>query len=180
MKKIGLSVVIAFGFLLFSGCASIPPMDFSVQNVNVSQHKINAEVKSITVAVASKDEIVGEVPMGMEIVVPQLWQTALTDALNKMAIFQDDATKKVNISVKITRLEIPTFGTSVTTESGAKYEITDRKTNEIIFSQYISAPGFVPFNYNSLGVIRGRESINRAVKDNIKQFLESLRNVNIK
>lgn len=177
MKKIGLSLLLSIVFLLFTGCSSIPPMDFSVKNVNVSQHKINAEVKSITASVDCNYVLIGD---GGALAVPQLWQTALTEAINKMAIFQDDATRKVNISVKIIRLDIPTSGISFTTESGVIYEITDRKTGEIIFSQYICSHGSVPFSYNALAVIRARESVNRAAINNIQQFLQVLKTVNVK
>jgi len=75
--KIQHLVVTAFAALLLSGCGSIPPLNFSVPNVGVSQKKIDAEMKSMTVTIARPDEKTGELPVGMEQMVPQLWQTAL-------------------------------------------------------------------------------------------------------
>jgi len=69
--------------VLLSACGSIPPLNFSVPNVGVSQKKIAAEMKSMTVTIARPDEKTGDLPVGMEQMVPQLWQTSLTESLNK-------------------------------------------------------------------------------------------------
>ena len=171
---------VAIAAALLSGCgATIPPLNFSVPNVGVSQKKIDAEMKSMTVTIARPDEKTGDLPVGMEQMVPQLWQTALTEALNKMTIFQDDATKKVNVSVKILKLNPPGAGASMTTETAARYEIMDRKTGDVIFTQDIASSGTTPFDHSFLGVARARESINRAVQNNITQFLQALETVDV-
>ena len=170
----------AVATVLLSGCgATIPPLNFSVPNVGVSQKKIDAEMKSMTVTIARPDEKTGDLPVGMEQMVPQLWQTALTEALNKMTIFQDDASKKVNLSVKILKLNPPGAGASMTTETAARYEIMDRKTGDVIFTQDIASSGTTPFDHAFLGLTRARESINRAVQNNITQFLQALETVDI-
>lgn len=172
--------VVAIATVLLSGCgATIPPLNFSVPNVGVSQKKIDAEMKSMTVTIARPDEKTGNLPVGMEQMVPQLWQTALTEALNKMTIFQDDATKKVNLSVKILKLDPPGAGASMTTETAARYEIMDRKTGDVIFTQDIASSGTTPFDHAFLGLTRARESINRAVQNNITQFLQALETVDV-
>lgn len=165
--------------VILSGCGSIPPLNFSVPNVGVSQKKIDAEMKSMTVTIARPDEKTGDLPVGMEQMIPQLWQTALTESLNKMAIFQDDATKKVNLSVKILKLNVPGGGFSMTTETAARYEIMDRKTGDLIFTQDISSSGTTPLDYAFMGIARSRESINRAVQNNITQFLQALETVDV-
>ena len=61
-------------------------------------------MKSLTVSVARPDEKTGNLDLNYaamdmngqggsmgDQMVPQMWQTALTEALNKMVIFQDDA-----------------------------------------------------------------------------------------
>ena len=92
--------------ILLSSCGSIPPLNFSVPNVGVSNKKIDAEMKSMTITIARPDEKTGALPAGMENNVPQLWQTALTESLNRMVIFRDDAAMKVTLSVKILKLEV--------------------------------------------------------------------------
>ena len=175
--KFRASLAVAILSILMVGCASRPPMNFSVPNVGVSQKKIDAEMKSMTVTIARPEEKTGSLPAGMEQTVPTQWQTSLTEALNKMAIFQDDATKKVNVSVKILKLELPGFGAGKTTETAARYEITDRKTGDLIYAQDIQSKGEVPWDYAFEGITRAIESINRAVQNNISQFLQALETV---
>lgn len=163
--------------LLLAACGSVPPLNFSVPNVGVSAKKIDAEMKSMTVTIARPDEKTGDLPAAMEQVVPNLWQTALVESLNKMAIFQDDSAKKVNISVKILKLEVPSGGFSFTTQTAARYEIMDRKTGDLIYAQDISSSGTTPVDFAYLGLARARESINRAVQNNITQFLQALSTV---
>ena len=171
------SFLAAAAVVILSGCAAAPPMNFSVPNVGVSQKKIDAELKSMTVTIARPDEKTGDLPMGMDAKVPQIWQTSITEALNKMTIFQDDSTKKVNLSVKILKLDMPAFGASMTTTTEARYEISDRKSGDIIYTQNISSTGTTPFDHSLIGVIRVLESLNRAVQNNISQFLLSLETV---
>lgn len=180
MKKLQHFAVAAAIAIILSGCGSIPPLNFSVPSVGLSQRKIDAELKSLTVTIARPDEKTGNLPAGMEQMVPQLWQTALIEATNKMAIFQDDASKKVNLAVKIRRLDIPQGGFSFTTETTAIYEIMDRKSGDVIFTQDITSSGTAPFEYSALGEARKRESINRAVQNNITQFLQALETVDVK
>jgi len=42
----------ALAAVVLSGCGSVPPLNFSVPNVGVSQKKIDAEMKSMTVTIA--------------------------------------------------------------------------------------------------------------------------------
>lgn len=182
MRKINFAnlLVAVCAVCFLAACETVPPLSFSVPNVGVSQKKIDAEVKSMTVTIARPDEKTGNLPFGMGAEnVPQLWQTALTEALNKMTIFQDDAAKKVNISVKILKLDPPMAGASMTTVTAARYEITDRKTGDIIFTQDINASGTTPFDYAFMGLIRARESINRSVQNNISLFLQALETVDV-
>lgn len=183
-------LVAAITVFLLSGCGSLPPMNFSVPNVGLSQKKVDAELKSMTVTVARPDEKTGNLDLryaAMDIngqgggmgdqMVPQMWQTALTEALNRMAVFQDDAAKKVSLSVKILKLDVPGAGISFTTNTTARYEIMDRKTGDLIFTQDISSSGTTPADFAFLGLARMRESINRAVQNNITQFLQALETV---
>lgn len=171
--------LLIFTLILATGCTPLPPLNFSAPNVGFSQKKIDAEMKSLTVTIARPDETTGELAFGIEQMVPQLWQSALVEALNKMAIFQDDSPRKISLSVKILKLDDPAAGISMTTDATARYEIIDRKTGSIIFTQDISSSGITPFDFALLGVIRARESINRAVQNNITQFLKALETVDI-
>ena len=96
-----------------------------------------------------------------------------------MVVFQDEAAKKVNLSVKILKLDVPRSGVAFTTNTTARYEIMDRKNGDLIFSQDIASSGTTPMDFSMLGLARMRESINRAVQNNITQFLQSLETVDV-
>lgn len=165
--------------LLFSGCASNPPLNFSVPDVGVSSKKIDGELKSLTVTLARPDEAKGKIPAAAQHEVPQMWQTALTEAVNRMAIFRDDSSNKLSLSVKILAIDMPLFGASMTTKTIARYELIDRATGGIVYTQDVAAEGVVPFDYAFAGVIRLRESINRSAQNNIAQFLQALETVDV-
>ena len=186
------TTLLAFLVTFLVGCSTTPPANFSVPNVGLSKKKIDAEMKSLTVTVARPDEKTGDLDLNMvsmdfngqgasagDLATPQLWQASLTDALNRMAVFNDDSAKKVNLSVKILKLDVPLIGASFTTETTARYEIMDRKNGDLIFSQEISSSGTTPMDYAFMGIARMRESINRAVQNNITQFLQALETVDV-
>lgn len=174
MKKMLLAAAFA---VALSGCATNPPMNFSVPNVGASSQKIDAELRSLTVSLARPDEKTGAMPAWAQTEVPALWQNALTEALNRLAIFRDDAPRKFNLSVKVLELDVPAFGASMTTTTTARYELIDRATGSVVYTQDISADGLVPAGYAFAGVIRARESVNRSVQANIMQFLQALETV---
>lgn len=178
MRKIIISFVV-LSALLLTGCQSVPPMNFSVPNVGVSRNKIDAELKSITVSLARPDEQKGDIWSGME-ALPGFWKSSLEEALNRMAIFRDESPTKLSLSVKVLALDIPSVGFSVTTKTVARYELIDRRTGSIIYTQDVSSSGIVPMGYAFYGIVRGRESINRSVQNNITQFLQALETVDIK
>jgi len=165
--------------LLLSGCASNPPLNFSVPDVGVSSKKVDGELRSLTVTLARPDEAKGKIPAAAQHEIPQMWETALTEAINKMAVFRDDSSNKLSLSVKILALDIPSFGASMTTKTIARYELIDRASGSIVYTQDVSAEGVVPATYAFAGVIRVRESINRSAQNNITQFLQALETVDV-
>lgn len=61
MKKL-LLIAVVIGSL--TGCASVPPLNFSTPGVGVSQKKIDAQLKSLTVSLARPDEQKGDIVAG--------------------------------------------------------------------------------------------------------------------
>lgn len=172
--------VAAISIILLSGCsATLPPVNFSVPNVGLSQRKIDADLKSITVTAGRPEELVGSIPANGTLEASQHWQIALTEAINKMAIFQDDAIKKVNLSVKVLEHHWSGLEGEMSVRTTARYEIMDRKTGDLILTQNISSSGTVPLDSAFMGIARIRESSNRAVQNNILQFLQALETVDV-
>lgn len=177
MRIVNTVACLVLAFFL-TGCASVPPLNFSVPNVGVSNKKIDAEMKSITVSLARPDEQKGDIQAGME-GVPPLWKSSLEESLNRMAIFKDNSENKVSLSVKVLALDIPSFGVTFTTKTIARYELINRADGSIIYTQDISSSGTVSPGYAFAGIVRARESINRAVQNNITQFLQALETVDM-
>ncbi len=179
IKKLSFLVSIVMAASL-TGCATAPPppVNYSLSNVGVSKIKHDAELKSINVSYANKGETTGIIP-ATATRTPDLWKNSLEGALNNMVIFKDDATKKVNLMVKITRFEPAQPGVDMTAYAEARYDIVDRNNGDIIFSQSFSSSGKQLFNENLNGIARIIEATNMAVRNNITAFLQSLEEVNI-
>ena len=62
----------------------------------------------------------------------------------------------------------------MTTDASAKYLLVNRKTGETLLEETITTQGVVPPGYAFAGYVRAKESINRAVQNNIREFLSRL------
>lgn len=161
---------------ILSACAYNPDLKFNLPDVEVSRKKIDAELKFVSVTIARPLERNGPPILIFEQKIPMLFQKSLKDALDKNSIFNDQSTRKVDITAKIFKLRFPTAGFSMTTEVGTKYEIIDRKTEEVLFSQDISTSGTASMEHIT-GTSRSEESINRAIRSNIAIFLQKIESI---
>ncbi|HBV8116888.1 TPA: UDP-N-acetylglucosamine acyltransferase [Klebsiella oxytoca] len=85
----------------------------------------------------------------------------------------------VSLNVKVLAIDVPSFGMAMTTKAVARYEVINRSNGDIIYTQDIESTGTVPASYAFVGVVRARESINRAVQNNITQFLQALESIEL-
>jgi hypothetical protein len=142
----------------------------------VSQRK-DAELISMTVGFTpsqrKKVQAKGKLP------IQPPWKEALQDAINRSLIFQDDASKKINLSVRISEFDISGADFVKTTKVTAIYEILDRSNGDLLFAEEISCEGVAPMGYGSAGVPRMVESWNRAVRNNIADFINILEHTDI-
>ena len=162
--------------ILLSGCVSVPPVDFTVQDVGMVSQRKDAELISMTVGFAPQAQ---QKKVEANATIPPVWKEALQDAINRSLIFQDDASKKINLSVRISEFDIPGARFSMTTKVTAIYEIVDRSNGDLLFAQEISSEGVVPTDYAFAGVTRMVESWNRAVRNNIADFINTLEQADI-
>jgi len=159
--------------LWLAACNPMPPFNFAPQFSRPSQSKIDADLRSISVTLANPEETTGRMPPDAADAAP-IWRDALQDAINKSGLFDDDSHRRVNIVVKVLKVDIPSVGITFETAVDAPYQIIDRKDGEAIFDQVISSTGSVPGDWAFAGIIRHREAINRAVQNNIATFLNVL------
>lgn len=166
--RVSVSILIV---LILASCQTIPPVDFTVQEVGMVSERKNAELVSLTVGFAPQSQ---QRRVEANATIPPLWRESLQDAINRSLIFIDDADKNVNLSVRITEFDVPAAGISMRTRVSAIYEIIDRSNGDLLFAQEISSEGIVPMEYSLLGATRAVESWNRAVRNNIADFINIL------
>jgi len=171
IKNNAIKMSLLIGVMLVCGCVSMPPADYTVQDVGILNNRVDAELVSLTVGYAPQAQQ-GKVETTH--VVPPLWKEALTDALNRSLAFRDISDVRVNLSVRIVEFDLPSAGAAMKSKAGAIYEIVDRSNGDILFSQSITSEGIVPFDYALAGYVRATESMNRAVRNNISDFINSL------
>ena len=174
LKTIAFISILSTFFL--SGCMSVPPVDFTVQDVGIVDNRKDVELLSLTVGFAPQTQ---QTKVEADATIPPLWKESLKDALNRSLVFRDDMDTKVNLSVRITKFDVPLFGASMTTRVSAIYEIVNRSNGDLLFTQSISSEGIVPFDYAFVGMIRSVESWNRAVRNNIAEFINTLNSADI-
>lgn len=171
MKKFCFGFSLLLVLLSFVGCTTVPPVDFTVQDVGLVSDRKDAELKSLTVGFAPQAQ---QKKVEANATIPPVWKEALQDALNRSLIFTDDASVKVNLSVRITEFDVPAAGLAMKTRVSAIYEIVDRANGNLLFAQEVSSEGVVPMDYAFYGVTRAVESWNRAVRNNIADFITIL------
>jgi len=174
----GFAAFAAFVFLTGCAVAPPPPVNYSVPNVGISRVKLDAELRSINVSYANQREATGKIP-ATAVRTPELWKSALEGALNNMVVFRDDAMRKVNLMVKITRFEPAESGIDMVANAEARYDIVDRSNGDIIYSQNVSTSGKMTMGENINGLARIIEATNIAVRNNIATFLQSLETVDM-
>lgn len=173
MKKL-----IPLAFLMLPGCIHTVPLNFTPDNVVASPVKLDAMLVSTEVSTASVKGNTHEKrridTAGFEGMVQSLWKSALDDSIARAAVFNDNASRKVNLSVRIERLAVPKGGMVMHTGTLAHYELIDRATGRVIYATDVETDGRVPGSYAFAGATRARESISRAVQANIAEFLHRL------
>tara|TARA_R110002167_G_scaffold81010_2_gene222097 strand:- start:258 stop:812 length:555 start_codon:yes stop_codon:yes gene_type:complete len=174
LKKIKIAILFPT-IILLAGCLSTPPVDFTVQDVGMVSNRLDVELISLTVGYAPQSQ---QRKVRADASIPPLWKESLQDAINRSLVFTDDASKKVNLSVRITEFVVP-ISLETTTKVSAIYEIVDRSNGDLLFAQEVSSEGVVPLGYSLVGVTRLVESWNRAVRNNISDFIIQLSEANI-
>lgn len=178
MKKLSLAFALS-SVMLLTGCISVPSLNFTPENIEFSKHKIDAEVKSISVSAAPEQEKTGDVEMGFagnqyEDTFRQIFKDSLEEAIAASGIFNDLSQTKVSIFAKIKKFDSPSIGITFPTECELNYQIQDRATGRIIYSEVIKSVGECEASYAFAGHTREAEARNRSVRNNIRLFVESL------
>jgi hypothetical protein len=164
------SVCIALASAIVMAGCSAPALNFAPNSVPSPNRKMDAALVSTIVTVAPKGEATGHIDTaGAEADVAALWKSTLDDAILRMALFRDDSSRKLSLTVKILELNLRNLGSNATTT--ARYQLVDRNTGATVFTTDIKTEGSAS---DYVGVNRTRKSANRSVQANIEEFLKQL------
>ena len=133
-------IQVGFVTLVLSGCQTVPTMhyDFTPDYVAPSGHKINAKLQSIVVTTVEPEERYGVMPKESKVIpIVQEWERALSVALSQSKNFESESANKVNLIVKILKIEtvsiIPFVTLQSTTDITASYQIVEVGTGKTLF-----------------------------------------------
>ncbi len=168
-----------------SGCQTIPATyNFTPDYVAPSGHQIHAQLQSIIVTTAGPGKMIGEMPEEYELVqIAQEWQRALSVALVQSKNFDSKSTNKVNLIVKILKIEnepiTPFITQESTTDVTARYQVVEVGTGKSIYSKEISSRGVDLIITSGEGVFGKFKKIdmvteNTAIRLNIEDLIKSL------
>ncbi|MDO5532963.1 MAG: hypothetical protein Q4F91_13255, partial [Sutterella sp.] len=127
MKKLALLALVPLALAL-TGCA-VPPLDFTPADIEFSTEKVEAELRSVNVSYAKKEEQTGEIYVG---VTPQTsegdnfisaFKDALQSGIDQAGLFRDGAPMKVTVFAKIRKFESPHMSVGFGTTSEVEYTI---------------------------------------------------------
>ncbi len=103
----------------------------------------------------------------------------LEEAIARSAAFNDLSDKKVSLLAKVMKFQTPGIGINFKTEMIIRYELIDSSTGETLFFRDIASLGSAPMSYSFVGAIRYTEARNVSVRENIKQFINALKKVEL-
>jgi hypothetical protein len=174
------ALVVSSLLIFLQGCStSMPPLNFAPQDVYPSKHKVDAELKLITIAIAKEEERLGDTQVGFggnqyELSFKSGFKDALEESLTKSAVFNDMAENKVSLTAKVMKFQTPSAGMTFETDMIVRYEIYNRKDGALIFRRDVNSKGAVSGSYAFQGAIRFTEARNIAVRNNILNFISAL------
>jgi hypothetical protein len=169
--RLAASLVCVTAFLL-GGCVGSPPT--FTPTVPEARARLAGTIGTVSASVDPTANGAGDVRMifGSD-GIPGQWRSALASALDQSRIF-DKSPHVFDVTVTIYRMKPPDTGSTIDTPAAARYQIIDAKSRGVVFETVVENIGHVGPSENFLGVVRIRDSIDRAVQGNIKIFIERL------
>lgn len=167
---------------LLVGCATPPIVNYSIADVRPVKQPLDADMRSLVIHITPDAKLENIQTPGMlssrEGEILFNWQNSLQDSLNKGGFFIDSSSRKINIIINITLMKRTNGApfTPMTADIEARYDIVERDTNKLIASKTIASSGVTEYSESANNIYRVNEAMSRAVKFNIVNFLDFLRN----
>ncbi len=158
--------------LLVAGCVGAPPS--FMPNLAEARVRIAGTIGTVSASVDPAAQAAGDVHMSYgSDKIPALWQRGLASAIGQSRLF-DGSPRVFDVNVTIYKMKPPRTGGTIETPARARYQLIDAGSHAVVFEAMIETVGHVGPDGNFLGVVRVRDSIDRAVQRNITQFVERL------
>jgi hypothetical protein len=179
MKASIRNIAVLIACALLGGCATkFQQVNLVPVGITRSSAPFDLELKTVTVAIAAPDLQTGNVRMNATF--PPLWRDALQNVIDQAGVFKDDAARKVTVAAVIKKFDFNPSGFSNTIKVEADYSVVDRSNGQILFEKDIT---------NSASAGAGDEWVaqnrvimlwNKATQENIRTFVQALKESGIK
>jgi hypothetical protein len=165
-RRVQLLFILLF---LITGCAA-DRKSMIVENSNSDSLKSkNNALKTYYVATASS-----KTP-GFTLVKSDDLKSALEESLKNSNLYSEKSRANFIIDVNLFNLDLPIFGISPEVSSQVNYKITAADNSKKISNTEISSSGKASFFDGLTADLRLKVAIERAVKENIKKFIDGLK-----
>ena len=103
-----------------------------------------------------------------------IWNSVLEDAIAKSGVFNPNSKNILALRVNALDIRYPTSGGNFPTDITALYELVDTANSKVVFSKTITSHAESPaFSYFA-GTYRWKDSVQRTINENVKNFIEEL------
>lgn len=148
--------------LVVAGCTPPAPLDFSQNEVPVSNSKIKCKLQSVAVTVENVanygNGAYGDRPTKLtEFRAP--FQDALQDGLDRSAVFDYSSPNYCAVEAKILGLKQAQVSITFPVELFVWYTIEDLNSGKPLVSEVVEGRSSTPFSYNMFAIIRLRHSL---------------------
>lgn len=176
-KNIILASLLAFSMVLFSGCSMkndfhvTLPNDYKVKELDYALSQVNVQL-------ANEQKKTGDLDV-FDTEFADKYEKSLIEVLRTTKIFNNKSDNKINIKVLVLKNDAPSFGFDMTIYTEVEYTIKNN-LGKTFYSKIISADGTATAGEKFAGVERMMLANDRAIRNNIKLFLDDIQTTTIK
>lgn len=158
--------------LILSGCSV--KNDFNVTlPANYQAQQKNYNLETVNAQLAAENKKTGDIDIFDE-AYTQKFENSLTKVLNDTKFFKNDAQDSLRIKVLILKNDVPEFGFQISVYADVMYEIKN-KDGKILYSRIIQSQGMATVGDEFVALNRVILANDRAVRNNIKLFVDDIK-----
>lgn len=165
--------------LLISGCAEqVTQVRLVPSGIQRVAEPFDMELKTVTMIIAEPPEQTGNVRMRPDFC--NTWRDALQTVVDQAGVFRDDASRKVTIAGVIKKFDFNSAGFSNKCDVEVAYKVIDRSNGQSLFTKTITSGSSKNVGETFNARMRIIDIWNEATQENIRAFVDALKESNIK